>query len=105
MNRSIRLTLFITLILLSWQIAPAAAGNADHPTIAPVLMADTPDATKSQISGGGTSATDQAAPPNIMIPDPLYTFDAVVDGIEVVHDFRVYNRGTGELTIEKVQTG
>jgi hypothetical protein len=44
-------------------------------------------------------------PPNIMIPDPLYTFDAVVDGIEVVHDFRVYNRGTGELTIEKVQTG
>jgi hypothetical protein len=40
-----------------------------------------------------------------MIPDPLYTFDAVVDGIEVVHDFRVYNRGTGELTIEKVQTG
>ncbi len=76
MNRSIRLTLFITLILLSWQIAPAAAGNAD-----------------------------QAPPPNIMIPDPLYTFDAVVDGIEVVHDFRVYNRGTGELTIEKVQTG
>ena len=28
-----------------------------------------------------------------------------MDGTEVVHDFRVYNRGTGELIIEKVQTG
>ena len=92
MNRSIRLILFITLILLSLQIAPA-------------LMADTLDVTKSQTSGGETNTTDQAAPPNIMIPDPLFTFDAVVDGTEVVHDFRVYNRGTGELTIEKVQTG
>jgi archaellum component FlaG (FlaF/FlaG flagellin family) len=91
MNRSIRLTLFITLILLSWQIAP-------------VLVADTLDMTKSR-SSSGTNATDQAAPPNIMIPEPLFTFDAVVDGTEVVHDFRVYNRGTGELIIEKVQTG
>jgi len=105
MNRAIQLTLFIMLVLLSWQIAPAAAGTADRPTIAPVLVADTLDATKSQASGGGTSATDQAAPPNIMIPEPLFTFDAVVDGTEVVHDFRVYNRGTGELIIEKVQTG
>ncbi len=92
MNRSIRLILFITLILLSLQIAPA-------------LVADTLDVTKSQTSGGETNTTDQAAPPNIMIPEPLFTFDAVVDGTEVVHDFRVYNRGTGELIIEKVQTG
>ena len=91
MNRSIRLILFITLILLSLQIAPA-------------LVADTIDVTKTQTSGE-TNTTDQAAPPNIMIPEPLFTFDAVVDGTEVVHDFRVYNRGTGELTIEKVQTG
>jgi hypothetical protein len=105
MNRSIRLTLFTTLILLSWQIAPTAAGTADRPTITPVLVADTLDATKAPTSAGGTTATDQTAPPNIMIPDPLYTFDAVVDGTEVVHDFRVYNRGTGELIIEKVQTG
>jgi len=42
---------------------------------------------------------------NIMIPDPLFTFDNVVDGTEVVHDFRVYNRGQGELAISKVQTG
>mgnify|MGYP000329037656 CR=1 FL=1 len=32
MNRLIRMTLFITLILLSWQIAPADAGTADRPT-------------------------------------------------------------------------
>jgi hypothetical protein len=83
MNRSIRLILFITLIMLSLQIASP-------------LVADTIDVTKT---------TDQAARPNIMIPEPLYTFDAVVDGTEVVHDFRVYNRGTGELIIEKVQTG
>jgi len=92
MNRSIRLILFITLILLSLQIASP-------------LVADTLDVTKTQTSGGGTSATDQTARPNIMIPEPLFSFDAVVDGTEVVHDFRVYNRGTGELTIEKVQTG
>ena len=104
MNRLIRMTLFITLILLSWQIAPADAGTADRPTIAPILVADTLDVTKSQ-TGGGKSATDQAAPPNIMMPEPLFTFDAVVDGTEVVHDFRVYNRGTGGLIIEKVQTG
>ena len=91
MNRSIRLILFITLILLSLQVAP-------------VLVADTLDVTKS-LTSGGTNATHQAAPPNIMSPDPLFTFDAVVDGTEVVHDFRVYNRGTGELIIEKVQTG
>jgi hypothetical protein len=105
MNRSIRLTLFITLILLSWQIAPAAAGNDSHPTITPVLVADNTDATKVQDKGAGSNTTDQAAPSNIMIPEPLFTFDAVVDGTEVVHDFRVFNRGTGELTIEKVQTG
>jgi hypothetical protein len=92
MNRSIRLILFITLILLSFQIAST-------------LVADTLDVTKTQTSGGETNTTDQAAPPNIMIPEPLYTFDAVVDGTEVVHDFRVYNRGTGELIIQKVQTG
>lgn len=92
MNRSIRLILFITLIMLSLQIAST-------------LVADTLDVTKTQTSGGVTKTTDQAARPNIMIPEPLYTFDAVVDGTEVVHDFRVYNRGTGELIIEKVQTG
>ena len=92
MNRLIRMTLFITLILLSFHIAP-------------VLVADTLDVTKTPASGGETNTTDQAAPPDIMIPEPLYTFDAVVDGTEVVHDFRVYNRGTGELIIEKVQTG
>ena len=92
MNRSIRLILFITLIMLSLQIAST-------------LVADTLDVTKTQTSGGETKTTDQAARPNIMIPDPLFTFDAVVDGTEVVHDFRVYNRGTGGLIIEKVQTG
>lgn len=92
MNRSIRLILFITLIMLSLQIASP-------------LVADTIDVTKTQTSAGETNTTDQAARPNIMIPEPLYTFDAVVDGTEVVHDFRVYNRGTGELIIEKVQTG
>lgn len=43
--------------------------------------------------------------PRIMIPDPLFTFETVVDGTEVVHDFRVYNRGSGELTIDKIETG
>ncbi|GEM_PF-638273 len=49
--------------------------------------------------------TQKKAAPNIMIPEPLFTFDDVVDGTKVVHDFRVYNRGQGELAISKVQTG
>jgi hypothetical protein len=49
--------------------------------------------------------TSGPAQPRIMIPDPLFTFETVVDGSEVVHDFQVYNQGSRDLTIEKIETG
>lgn len=106
MNRSIPFILSMALIMLSWQtVLPAYAGPATRQTGGRILIAD----NTSEKSVDGTAATTktagQTALPNIMIPDPLFTFDTVVDGSEVVHDFRVYNRGTGELAIEKVQTG
>jgi len=102
MNRSISFILFMALIMLSWQtVLPANAGPSTRQTDGRILIAD--NATKNSVDG--EAAKTKAAAPNIMIPDPLFTFDTVVDGSEVVHDFRVYNRGTGELAIEKVQTG
>lgn len=90
----------MALIMLSWSGAlPVDAGPSTRPTDGPTLIADNAAETQAE------AAAEQTVPPNIMIPEPLFTFDPVVDGSEVVHDFRVYNRGKGELAIEKVQTG
>ena len=85
MKRSI-LTILITALGLLACFIPPQAGNHSGAV-------------------GETTAADPNAQPDIMIPDPLFTFEAVVDGTEVVHDFQVYNRGTGELAIQQVQTG
>ena len=100
MNRSFPFILSMALIMLSWPGAlPVDAGPSAGQKGAPTLVADNATETPAE------AAAEQTAPPNVMIPDPLFTFDTVVDGSEVVHDFRVYNRGKGELAIEKVQTG
>ena len=58
------------------------------------------------------SASDQPAPvagsagsPAIFFPEKVYEFQPVVDGVKVVHDFVVMNRGTAPLLIENVRTG
>ena len=91
MKRLILTILITTLSILTWLSPPIAnaAGSA--------LAADK--------AGQEKAAADQKAQPEIAIPDPLYTFENVVDGTEVVHDFPVYNRGAGDLAIAKVQTG
>ena len=106
MNRMHQFTLFVALTILAWPIAPSAhAGAAPVQSDRPfVLAGTTPDnSTPNKPAGAKTGA--KGAPANIMIPDPQFTFDPVVDGSEVVHDFRVYNRGKGDLVIEKIQTG
>lgn len=96
MHRAIQTTLVITLALLAGVglLAAQTDFQAD-PNGGAVVAAATDTAPEA----------DETARPSIMIPDPLFTFEPVVDGIEVVHDFRVYNRGTAPLAIEKVQTG
>lgn len=96
MNGTIQTTLITTLILVAGAgLLPAQPPSPSGPVGAAVLAA---------ADGNGAEA-DKAARPSILIPEPLHTFDPVVDGTEVVHDFQVYNRGTGILAIEKVQTG
>jgi hypothetical protein len=58
------------------------------------------------------SASDQPAPvtgsagsPAIFFPEKIYEFQPVVDGVKVVHDFVVMNKGTTPLLIENVRTG
>ena len=90
MKRAI-LTILITTLGILACFSPALAGSssgtaAENPAVQAV-------------------SADPNAQPNIVIPEPLFSFDAVVDGTEVVHDFQVLNRGTGELAIQKVQTG
>ena len=43
--------------------------------------------------------------PSVVFPDPGYEFDAVFEGIDVVHDFVVQNNGTATLDIQKVSAG
>lgn len=54
-----------------------------------------------------------AAPPNPSAGDlpeahflqRTFEFEPVIDGVKVVHDFVVLNRGAGPLLIENVKTG
>jgi len=39
------------------------------------------------------------------IPEKYFTFQPVVDGTEVVHDFVILNKGTEVLSILNVKTG
>jgi hypothetical protein len=106
MNRSISLILFMAFIMLSGPVVlPANADPSIHQTGGHILIADNATETSAAVEAATTQAAGQTALPNVMIPEPLFTFDTVVDGTEVVHDFRVYNRGTGEVAIQKVQTG
>ncbi len=91
MQRTIMTILVTTSIILTWFSPPL------------VNAAGTAQATDK--AGQEGISTDQKLQPEIAIPDPLFTFPNVVDGTEVVHDFPVYNRGTGALAISKVQTG
>ena len=43
--------------------------------------------------------------PTIFFPAQKYTFDQVVDGTKIVHNFVVKNRGDAVLKIQKVKTG
>lgn len=43
--------------------------------------------------------------PAVFFPEKVFEFPAVIDGIKVVHDFVVANRGTLPLAIDNVRTG
>jgi len=43
--------------------------------------------------------------PSAVFPEPGFEFDAVFEGIEVVHDFVIQNKGTATLDVKKVSGG
>ncbi len=43
--------------------------------------------------------------PSVVFPEPGFEFDAVFEGIEVVHDFVIQNKGTATLNVQKVSGG
>jgi hypothetical protein len=52
---------------------------------------------------GAAEGTPDA--PLAAAPEPIFTFEPVLEGEEVVHDFVVENRGTAELQIHRVENG
>jgi len=43
--------------------------------------------------------------PSVVFPEPGFEFDAVFEGIDVVHDFVIQNKGTATLDVQKVSGG
>jgi hypothetical protein len=58
------------------------------------------------IAVGGAWADQAGQPsPKLVIGETAYSFDPVVDGTLVTHDFVVRNEGEAVLNIQKVKTG
>jgi len=43
--------------------------------------------------------------PSIVVPENSFEFPPVVEGVEVVHDYKVLNKGDSDLEIVRVKTG
>lgn len=56
---------------------------------------------------GSAAALDQPVPaaPRAVLSEMQYTFNPVIDGTVVTHDFVIRNQGTGPLNIPRVKTG
>jgi hypothetical protein len=50
-------------------------------------------------------SSEQGKKPIAFAPEPVFEFQPVLDGDEVIHDFIIKNTGTDELKIDRVQTG
>jgi hypothetical protein len=47
----------------------------------------------------------QGDSPAAVLPEAHYRFSTAIEGEIVQHDFILYNKGSAELTIEKIKTG
>jgi hypothetical protein len=45
------------------------------------------------------------ASPSVVFSKPGYEFDAVFEGVDVLHDFVIQNKGTAILDVQKVSGG
>jgi hypothetical protein len=80
-------------VKLPGEVPASAAPDADK-----AQKAVTPDANK-------TATSPPTGRPVAIIDNNLYTFPAVMEGEEVVHDFVFRNAGDAPLLIEQVSAG
>lgn len=43
--------------------------------------------------------------PKAFVPEKKFKFEKVVEGVQILHDFKVINKGDATLNINKVKTG
>ena len=102
----------LTLGLLTLLVVPAQAQN---PIDGPAGGKARPDHPVLMFAGGSSLITDnrEALPenippspgPNLIVTEPRFDFDRVLEGETVEHDFLIANRGRGPLAIHQVRTG
>ena len=49
--------------------------------------------------------TEDPPQPTVFFPETSYEFSPVLDGVKVVHEFVIQNKGTATLKVDKVKTG
>ncbi|HBG18692.1 MAG TPA: hypothetical protein DDY32_05310 [Desulfobulbaceae bacterium] len=54
---------------------------------------------------GQTASTESFMGPKVDLPESVFEFPPVPEGVPVVHDFVIYNRGDQPLDILKVKAG
>ncbi len=59
----------------------------------------------SPYSWSANSTVEEKKSPSVFFPEPSYEFESAVDGVDVLHDFVIMNRGTDILQVQKVKTG
>lgn len=54
---------------------------------------------------GHAAAADQRSGPKAYLPENVYEFPPILEGLEVVHDFVIHNKGDEPLNIQNVKSG
>jgi hypothetical protein len=54
---------------------------------------------------GRTATTDQRTGPKTYLPENVYEFVPTLEGLQVVHQFTVHNKGDEPLNILKIKSG
>jgi hypothetical protein len=54
---------------------------------------------------GYTAANDQRTGPKAYLPENEYEFAPILEGLQVVHEFVVHNKGDEPLIILKIKSG
>lgn len=75
-------------------LKPAPKVSESHPAV-PKPTRTAPDATEKINQNS----------PSVFAPQPSFTFDPVIDGAMITHDFTIQNKGIEPLVLESVKTG